>query len=134
MRPSWIARPVSARNIDRADREEVGARVDSIALPLGLLRRHVRRPFRGRCPVAVGEPLIRGSRSRASPKSSTFTIPVLREEQVAGLDVAMDDVARVERREDVEHLIGDREDVAERQDLARRAPSTRRATRPRGAP
>ena len=70
-----------------------------------LLGRHVRRACRGRAPVCVltSPARVVAAISLAMPKSSTLTksaIAVARdEEDVVGLEVAVDDAVRVRRRE-----------------------------------
>ena len=81
---------------DRADREDVGAPVDLIALALRLLGRHVRggaeHDARG-----GGRARELGVAQTREAEVEDLHEPGLRDEEVARLDVAMDDVARVER-------------------------------------
>jgi hypothetical protein len=62
-------------------------------------------------PVFVAFDAFDSSRKRAIPKSSTFTLSRARQENVLGLDVAMDDPLRMGGDEHVEQLIRDGEHV-----------------------
>ena len=68
-------------------------------------------------PMRVASMPDPASRMRATPKSRTFTFGVLGDEDVPGLDVAMDDADLVTLREEVEHGLEDPQRLLER-DLA----------------
>ena len=129
----------------RAEREDVRARVGLAAFEL--LRRHVlkrpedralRREARaassaastGPPPTPAGSPAD-VQQSSPAPKSSSFA-PALRQHDVAGLQVAMDD-ARAMRLVERARRSGSRSSAPDRA-AARPSPGDRRASRLRGTP
>ncbi len=79
-----------------AEREDVGARVDVLPAP-GLLWRHVRGgPDEGACPR---EPRGLGEPGDAEVEQLHARGVAVHQEQVARLEIAVDDAARVDRRE-----------------------------------
>ena len=99
---------------DRAGRPDVRARVDLAALPLRLLRGHVRRrpeheafDRERRLGVALGE--------TGAPEVGEHDPAVRREEHVGRLQVAMEDACRVDRDQRVEEAVERGEGVVERE-------------------
>ena len=85
----------------RADAEDVGAAVDPVGEPHGLLWRHERgRAERRACAGAVGSGLVHSGDAEVEELHDAVAV----EEQVRGLDVAVDDARQVVRVQDVERL------------------------------
>ena len=119
--------PGDRREERRAEAPHVGARVDLVAAALRLLGRHELRRTDGHAGAgglgAAVHAVTAEALHASEPEVEQLHAPVVAEEDVVRLHVAMDDALVVRGAERVEGLVGDLEDLVDGQRAAEANPS-----------